>query len=250
MPKQRAQTAQPSSPALDAPALTDAQIYGRIIDAMLDQRLAPGTRLREDELGQVFGVSRTRIRQVLIRLAGEQLVTLVPNAGARVADPTAQDAQEVFAVRRLVEPAIVSAFIEGCSARELRALERNIEQEEAARLADQRQAAIRLAGEFHLQIAAAAGNATLERVLRELIVRTSLVLMRFGRADYGEPPRQRGMLRACECRDHRALLRAIARNDKAAAAKLMEEHLRRLQSQLEVADVPVPQPALAQLLNP
>ena len=68
--------------------LSDEDIHQRMIEAIVDQRLLPGTKLVEDKLGQAFGVSRTRIRQVLIRLAQEQVVTILPNKGASVAQPS------------------------------------------------------------------------------------------------------------------------------------------------------------------
>ena len=69
-------SAEPSFEAETLPlrAVSDDEIYRRFVDALLDHRLAPGTKLIEDQLAQAFGVSRTRIRPVLARLAGEQLV--------------------------------------------------------------------------------------------------------------------------------------------------------------------------------
>jgi DNA-binding GntR family transcriptional regulator len=234
------------SPVASLP--TDAQIHDRIVNAVLDQRLPPGTRLAEDKLGQVFGVSRTRIRQVLIRLAGEQLVTLTPNRGARVAEPTAAEAQEVFAVRRLIEPALVAGFIGRAGRDELAGLKRWIDDEEAARRAGDAQAAIRTAGLFHLHIAAHAGNATLERLMRELTSRTALVLMSFGPADLGERDPGAGPGGSCACHEHRSLYAAIRLRDVAAANRLMLEHLARLEAQLEFDLVPTAEPDLAQML--
>ncbi|MFC6978312.1 GntR family transcriptional regulator [Microbulbifer taiwanensis] len=54
----------------------DDAIYRAIADAVVEHRLKPGARLREDALAEVFGVSRTGIRKILQRLALEQLVTL------------------------------------------------------------------------------------------------------------------------------------------------------------------------------
>jgi DNA-binding GntR family transcriptional regulator len=230
--------------AASSAPLSDAQMHQRIVGALLDQRLAPGTRLREDELGQVFGVSRTRIRQVLIRLASEQLVTLVPNAGARVAEPTPAEAREVFEVRRLVEPTLVAGFIEHANASALRALQRFITQEEAARAADQRHEAIRMAGGFHLHIAEHAGNATLARMLRELTSRTSLVLMRYGPQDLTESEGGAG----CNCHEHRAILAAIKLRDKAAAGRLVVKHLDRLEAQLDFEPAAEPRARLADVL--
>lgn len=242
--------ARPDRPTDDAGAPTDAQMHARIVHALLDQRLLPGTRLREDELGAVFGVSRTRVRQLLIRLASERLVTLRPHAGASVADPSPAEAREVFNARRLIEPSLAAACAERASAAGLARLGALIEAEEAQREAGDRSAAIRLAGDFHLAMAELASDATLERFARELVSRTSLVLMRYGPRDLGElvePSGGSGL--ACRCREHRGLLAAMRLRDPAAAARLMGEHLRRLESQL-VFEEPQPAPRpLAELLG-
>ena len=51
----------------------DQHIYEEIFDAILEQRLWPGTRLKEESLGEIFGVSRTIIRRTLSRLAHERV---------------------------------------------------------------------------------------------------------------------------------------------------------------------------------
>ena len=68
--------------------LTENEIYERMVETILNHRLPPGTKLIEDRLATAFGVSRTRIRPVLVRLANEQIVTLTMNRGATVAQPT------------------------------------------------------------------------------------------------------------------------------------------------------------------
>ncbi len=57
----------------------------------------PGSRLVEDQLAEVFGVSRMRVRSVLQALARDKVVTLHKNRGACVAEPTVKEAKEVFA---------------------------------------------------------------------------------------------------------------------------------------------------------
>lgn len=236
--------------------VTDADIHARIVGAVLDQRLVPGTRLTEDGLGRIFGVSRTRIRQVLIRLATEQLVTLVPHCGASVAQPTADDAREVFGVRRLVEPQLLRDFALRAPLHAVRGLARWIEAEEHARAQGDRHTAIRMAGAFHMHLAEHAGNATLERLMRELVARTALSLMTFGPAEIQEPPR-RGLPLAslqrigagCTCHDHRGVLSAIERRDAQAAVRAMDRHLSRLESQLDFSGPAPTMPALADLLG-
>jgi len=224
-------------PVSQAP-VTDGEIYERILAAVLDHRLAPGTKLVEERLGEAFGVSRTRIRPVLARLASEQIVVLTPNRGASIASPTAEEAQEVFAARALIEPTLVERFIENATAADLRALSRVIEEEDAALLRRDRRSAIRLSGEFHLQIAERAGNRTLEKILRELVSRTSLILMTFERTEH-----QGG------CGDeHRGLVDAIAARDATLAKRLMRKHLGHIEAHLDFRPAAPARGELSQLL--
>ncbi|WP_341676492.1 GntR family transcriptional regulator [Niveibacterium sp. SC-1] len=224
-------------PAALAP-VTDGEIYERILEAVLDHRLAPGTKLVEERLGEAFGVSRTRIRPVLARLASEQIVVLTPNRGASIASPTAEEAHEVFAARALIEPTLVEGFIAHATEADLRALTRVIEEEDAALVRHDRRSAIRLSGEFHLQIAERAGNRTLEKILRELVSRTSLILMTFERREH-----QGG------CGDeHRGLVEAIAARDATLAKRLMRKHLGHIEAHLDFRPAAPVRVALTQLL--
>jgi DNA-binding GntR family transcriptional regulator len=217
--------------------LTENAIYERMVETILDHRLPPGTKLVEDRLATAFGVSRTRIRPVLVRLANEQIVTLTPNRGATVAQPTEAEAREVFEVRRMIEPTLISCFIAQASTEDIAVLSQCIAQEEEARSAGDMRRAIRLSGDFHLHIANAAQHQTLGRILRELVSRTSLILM-----TYRSEVQPQSESSRCGCQEHRALLDAIRLRDPREAARLMGEHLAQLESQLQFnrADDAVP----------
>ncbi|MGH8447053.1 MAG: GntR family transcriptional regulator [Solimonas sp.] len=160
-----------------APAASAIEIaYERIYAAIIDHSLPPGARLVENRLCDIFGLGRTRVRQVLQKLAGERLVTLLPNRGAIVTLPTVQEALDIFEARRLIEPAIVARFIEKASRADLQRIRDHLQKEKAAAKRNDRRAAIRLSGEFHLIIAECAGNATLLELLRELVSRSSLII--------------------------------------------------------------------------
>ena len=212
----------------EQPVLTENDIYERMVATILDHRLSPGTKLGEDKLATAFGVSRTRIRPVLVRLANEQIVTLTPNRGATVAQPTEAEAREVFDVRRMIEPTLVDCFIDSAKPADIAVLKRCINDEEAARLAGDMRRAIRLSGDFHLHIASASGHQTLGRILRELVSRTSLILMTYSNSH----TQSRAEATACGCQEHRALLDAIRLRDKREAAGLMRSHLSQLEAQL------------------
>jgi DNA-binding GntR family transcriptional regulator len=226
-------------------ALTENEIYERMVATILDHRLPPGTKLVEDRLATAFGVSRTRIRPVLVRLANEQIVTLTPNRGAMVAQPTESEAREVFQVRRMIEPTLIACFIAKASAADIAVLTRCINEEEVARANGEARRAIRLSGDFHLQIANAAGHQTLGRVLRELVSRTSLILMTYGAG----PSQLASEAASCGCREHRALLDAIRLRDAREAERLMVEHLQRLESQLQFTPPAIGVPDLVSLFG-
>lgn len=86
------------------PKLTqDDIVYGHIFDAILEQRLPPGTKLSEEALGEIFGVSRTIIRRALLRLSIEQVVSTRPNRGSIVASPSVDEALQILKAREVME---------------------------------------------------------------------------------------------------------------------------------------------------
>jgi DNA-binding GntR family transcriptional regulator len=226
--KTRSLRAAPKAATKSVAALSDDDIYERIVSAVLDHRLPPGTKLVEERLAEAFGVSRTRIRPVLARLAQEKVVTITPNRGATVAEPSEQEAHEVFEVRRMIEPVLVERFIAAATSADMQKLTRCIRDEETARAAGDLHRAIRLSGDFHLYIAERSGHQTLGGILRELVARSSLILMAYG-APY-KPAHEDTS--SCGCQEHRALLAAIRLRDPREATRLMREHLERLEAQL------------------
>lgn len=230
----------------DQLVLTENDIYERMVEAILDRRLPPGTKLIEDRLATAFGVSRTRIRPVLVRLANEQIVVLTPNRGAAVAKPTEKEAREVFQVRRMIESTLIECFIQNANAEDIATLADCIAAEALARSSGDLRRAIRLSGDFHLHIAHAANHQTLGRILRELVSRTSLILMTYS---VSKSQITLDAVGNCGCAAHHALLDAIRLRDASQAASLMCEHLQHLESQL-VFDVPeVEAPDLASLFG-
>ena len=102
--------------ALPAPADGSAagptqRIVDSITTAIVERRLMPGTKLAEQQIADIFGVSRTLVRQALNQLSRDRLVTLEPARGAFVAKPSVQEARQVFEVRAMLEAAMVQAAV-------------------------------------------------------------------------------------------------------------------------------------------
>ncbi|BCQ38338.1 hypothetical protein ERHA54_09410 [Erwinia rhapontici] len=94
----------------------DEPIYQALMTAIVEHQLPPGSKLPEEALSEVFGVSRTGIRKVLQRLAAVQMITLTPKRGAQVATPTVEEAQDIFRTRSLIECANLSEVLMHCQA--------------------------------------------------------------------------------------------------------------------------------------
>ncbi|HEX9138821.1 MAG TPA: GntR family transcriptional regulator [Steroidobacteraceae bacterium] len=197
--------------------------YERIRQSILDHSLPPGTRLVEDQLCDVFGIGRTRIRQVLQRLAHEHVVTLMPNRGAVVTKPSVQQAREVFEARAVLEGAIMTKLLGVATQADRRRLREHLQREKLAWQAMDRRAIIKLSGEFHLILAEAAGNSVLLDTMRGLVSRSSLII-----AAYQAP----GAL-PCPAGDHEALCFALETSDR-TAIRLMQQHLKRVLSHLDL----------------
>lgn len=199
--------------------------YDRIWAAIMDHSLPPGTRLVEDKLCEIFGIGRTRIRQVLQRLAHEQVVTLMPNRGAIVSKPTVQEARDIFDARQVLEAGIVARFLKVATRADQRRIREHLAREKQAWRDKDRRAMLKLSGEFHLVIAEIAGNATMTRLLRELVSRSSLIIAVFERP--GATP--------CPPDEHQALCTALERGDE-AAIELMQAHLQHVLADLNLVE--------------
>lgn len=203
---------------------TNDEIYEKIYGAIVEHRLHPGTKLGEDRLANIFGVSRARIREVLTRMAHEQIVELFPQRGAFVARPTPEQAMEVFEARRLIEPALLRRLIHTLTPDKVARLRQHQELEIDARRRDDKHAIVRLSGEFHQLIGVLAGNTALARSIRELSMLTCLIIVL-----YDAPTAL-----SCRADEHSAIVDAIAKRDTARAEILMLGHLDHIESSLKL----------------
>jgi DNA-binding GntR family transcriptional regulator len=200
------------------------EIYERIYAAILEHRLQPGTKLGEERMAEIFGVSRTRIREVLARLAHEQIVELFPQRGAYVAKPSIEQARDVFEARRLIEPAVLRRLVDTITPEKVARLRQHNELEADAHRRNDKRAVIRLSGEFHTLVAELAGNSALARSMRELCMLTCLTIFL-----YDAPTAQ-----TCRNDEHQEIVDAVAKKDRVRAEKLMLAHLDHIEGSLKL----------------
>jgi DNA-binding GntR family transcriptional regulator len=207
-------------------AVVEERIVKRIIAAVMENRLPAGTKLSESALCETFGVSRARVRRALLMLAGREIVVLHSNRGAFISQPSADEARDVFEARRTIEPVVVRKAIQNLTDANVATLFNHVKQEAAARAKGDRHQAIRLSGQFHVQLAGFANNPVLTRFVGELVARTSLIIGLFGRP--GSP--------SCSEDEHFFLTNAISDRLEHRASDLMVQHLRHIEGELELRE--------------
>jgi DNA-binding GntR family transcriptional regulator len=217
----------------------EAHIVERIYEAVIDQRLAPGAKLSEASLCTAFSVGRMRIRRCLLILASREVVELQPNRGAYVAQPSAQQAREIFEARLAIEPSLAGLAAVRVKRADVKALQALLRKEAQAHKAANRREAIRLSGQFHVTLAHVADNSVMLRIVKDLVTRSSLII-----GMYGDPG-----FTNCRDDDHMAIVDALLAKDGVQAEQLMKAHLSHITEHLDLERQLVAQADLVSLFG-
>lgn len=202
------------------------EVYAGLQKAVLDHRLRPGMKLSEDEVGAVYGVSRTIVRAALQALAFEGIAEILPNRGAFVAKPSIETAGEVFEARALIESELAAKAALRMSQDDLEELRRHIRQEHEALENDNQSEAIALSGAFHIRIAELSGQSVMTGFVRELVSQSSLIIALYWKRRET----------TCESDDHADLMQAFSDRDAGHAREVMRSHIERLQGGLDLSE--------------
>lgn len=214
-------------------------VYDSLREAITSRRLAPATKLPEDELASIYSVSRTVVRSALQALAHDRVVRLEPNRGAFVAQPSIKEAREVFDARKLIEPRLAALAAKAARPEHIRHLRQHLEREREAIRLDQSSEAIRLSAHFHITLAEIADHSIFTEIIRDLVSRSSLIIALYWR--------HRDT--TCKCDAHRDLVDAIADGNAAEASGLMKRHIADLLSGLDLTQNEKKQERLADILG-
>lgn len=215
------------APDAAAPEAAQVSIEGIARDlatAIVEKRLPPGTWLREEALGRIYSVSRTKVRAALVMLAKDRLIETIPDKGSFVSRPSVQEAREVFAVRRILESEVVRLFVAQAGRAEYQLLEQHIRFERTTLNSATGRVQEKLLGDFHVALAEAAGNRTLAQLVQEMVARSSLIAMLYHSSN--DPH--------CSSSEHADFLRVCRSGDAEAAVTCMVDHLNRIESSLEL----------------
>lgn len=215
--------------------LLPERIAGALRTAILDNVVAPGARLREQDLAKSLGVSRVPLREALRLLAGEGMVVIQRHRGALVRERSDRELRELFAVRAMFESAAARLLVDLRPARVLDMLEAMIVDMKTASRAAKYDEYSRAAASFHDLIVAECGNDLLAQLYDR--IRTNLRRYQSMMKDLPGSPSK-------SIREHEKILGAIRAGDAAGASNAAEIHVCELvrrfeRSRLRPAESPV-----------
>ena len=215
----------PLMPAADETAgTTTARIVAAVTAAIVERRLMPGTKLAEQQIADIFQVSRTVVRQALNQLSRDHLVTLEPARGAFVATPSVEEARQVFEVRKMLEAALVRQLAAEITPAQVAQLRQHLKRERAAVARTDVAGRTRLLADFHVVMARLTGNEVLAGLLADLSSRCALIALMYQSSHSAEHSHE----------EHVAIVDALERGDARAAQKLMDAHLGNVERNLKL----------------
>ena len=206
-------------------------MYRQILDVVLSQRLRPGARLTELALADIFSIGRSTVRDVLQRLSFEGVIDLRANRGATVSAPTPDEVRDLFEARRVIECELVARAAGAVRREEVAPVTveklADLTVAEAEHVAAARRgAALRLACEFHLELARFGGVPPLHDALKRQVVRTALAIGLYERPVHAFDA----------ALSRRSLLEPVVAGDARAARRVTRVHLDALERSLDLVE--------------
>jgi DNA-binding GntR family transcriptional regulator len=201
------------------------RIVDSITAAIVERRLMPGTKLVEQQLADIFSVSRTLVRQALMQLSRDRLVTLEPARGAFIARPGVDEAREVFEVRAMLEAAMVKQLCAQITNAQVAELRSHLKSEAQAVARTDVSGRTRLLADFHVLLARMLGNQVLAELIGDLLTRSSLIALMYQSSHSAEHSQA----------EHVAIVDALDKRDARAAVRLLESHLGNVERNLRLS---------------
>jgi len=195
------------------------RIVDVLTEAVLAQRLIPGTKLNEVELGELFGVGRTTVRQALIRLAQDKLVTIEHNRGAYITTMSDLEVRETFEALAMIECSVLDKLGRAANSFDISKLRQHLQAQERAHAQRDADLEFRLAPDFHVLLVRLAHNRVLNDVHGRLTAMERLIT-----SQYHETFDQQHL-----CSEHAKLVDLIEEGQIKQAKALLMEHYRELE---------------------
>lgn len=194
---------------------SQTDIAHQVVESILGQRLKPGERLGEQALADLYGVSRTLVREALMQLQARGFVEVRTRKGWYVVEPSIAEARDAFAARRAVEGGMLRQIDGRPLQTVVRRLRQHIQDEERALDGTDTAARAFLLADFHVCLAECLGHRVLADILRDLTARTTIVASLYQSTHDAR----------ASCADHARIVGLLEAGDCVGAERLMMEHI-------------------------
>lgn len=192
-------------------------VYRELRYQIFTKKRQPGERLPEESIAKELDVSRTPVREAIRRLATEGLVSLVPNVGARLANPDRQEILDTYEVREYLECLAARRAALCITPEQTARLQWTIDEEETIFAEKNFEAYLDVNNRFHRTLAESSGNPILAEFVGNLLARTCVYMIFYESFfDMNTNP---------SLDEHRALLKALIAHEPERAEQLMKVHL-------------------------
>ena len=206
-------------------------VYGEVLRAILDERFRPGERLSIPDLASEMDVSQMPVRQAMDRLAEDGLVEVRPRSGTFVAEPEERDIADTFDLRRALDGLAAETAVLHVTDKDITYLDATLDRMDEFAAAGNvgMQDHDRLNWEFHLFIVRLAGNEKLYEMYHQLNAHLKIAGIHVSNHDWADrvPLAQR---------EHREMVRALARRDANSLAMVLAAHVERAKNAL-ISDI-------------
>ena len=190
--------------------------YDILKELILTGRLEQGKLHNEKRLAEILGVSRTPVREALLELSREGMVSFVPSKGVKVLKITPKQVQEVFELRRIIEGYIIKSISKQLTPADLKKIEKILAKQDRSASKDEELSFIEMDKEFHLFMASKMGNQQIETILQNL--RDQIHLM--GIRAIKDQSRSQQVLK-----EHQRIFSALKKKDAKRAHEELMKHL-------------------------
>jgi DNA-binding GntR family transcriptional regulator len=216
----------PALPRINRRKISDVA-YAILCEKVVSKEFAPGQRLNLDAIEQQLGISRTPLKEALVRLEMEGLVVIVPRSGTYVTNPSPQDIVESFEVRRALEVYAIELAVQRASDQDLSELRAMVQELDNLTAAKDRDAIypryLALDHDLHRRIVTLAGNQRLCQAHERENVHAQMARIRYRRSERELDVAQD---------EHRRIMAALDARDTQTVRAVLDAHLRRAERSL------------------
>jgi len=202
------------------------RIISTLSKAVAQHKLKPGQRLVEAQIVEALNANRNHVQSALQRLALQHIVTIEPNRGSFIAQPSAEEAREIFAARRVIERGIIENITQQVIEDNWQTIELHMASERHVTEGNDRRVIVSTLSDYHKLLAEMCGNIVLKEMFENLMVRSSLIVALYQRND----------VPSCQHNEHQEIIDALKAGDQTLAVEVMLKHLQHLESELVLDD--------------